>query len=458
MRLQHFMACICLLLIGSACKEVTSNDLPLEKDIFVDGIATKLDSLVPELLATHKVPAVGVGIIEKGTLKFLKVYGEHQKGQVAPENTIFNIASITKPVVATAILKLVENGDWDLDAPLYPYWVDPDVAADSLHKKLTTRHCLSHTTGFRNWRWLYDSKKLQFDFPPGEKFQYSGEGMEYLRKAVENKFGIGLDKIVDSLVFKPLGMQDATMGWLQGKDSLRFAKWYNNKGDLHSTNYKIEKVNAADDMLVTVKDLALFAIAVLDKKLLTAETCDQMKRQQVMINEKIGQGLGWVVYDDKTNGEYILNHDGGDSGVAATISLFPKSRSGYILFANSDNGNSVNNRIIRAIVKGGKGVTEALYWKNDIPDTVTITQEKLAEYEGGYVTDRGFEVSFENNANCLVLISEPFQRLLIYPTSDDTFFPQEFELYFKFFEKDGAAKFQVLTQDGVIDLEGQKKE
>ncbi|UCE08462.1 MAG: beta-lactamase family protein, partial [bacterium] len=95
-------------------------------------------------LVEYNVPTVGIGIIENGEVTFVKVFGELKKGVPAPDNPIFGVASMTKPVVAMLTLKLVEAGQWNLDEPLFHYWVDPDVANDPRHKKLTTRHVLSH--------------------------------------------------------------------------------------------------------------------------------------------------------------------------------------------------------------------------------------------------------------------------------------------------------------------------
>src|SRR5687768_1890417 len=102
-------------------------------------------------LAENHVPAVGIGVIRDGKPRQVKVYGELRKGVPAPYNTIFNVASLTKPVVILLTLKLVSSGQWSLDEPLAKYWVDPDVAGDPLHANLTTRHVLSHQTGFANW-------------------------------------------------------------------------------------------------------------------------------------------------------------------------------------------------------------------------------------------------------------------------------------------------------------------
>ena len=151
-------------------------EIKTEKSIFDN------DTEIEKWLKEKKVPTLGIGIIENGKLQQIKVSGEITKGISAPYNTIFNVASLTKPVTAIVALKLVSLGKWDLEEPLYKYWTDPDIANDPRNKKLTTKIILSHQTGFPNWRWMNKDKKLNFQFEPGTKYQYSGEGMEYLRK------------------------------------------------------------------------------------------------------------------------------------------------------------------------------------------------------------------------------------------------------------------------------------
>jgi CubicO group peptidase (beta-lactamase class C family) len=81
---------------------------------------------------------------------------------------------------------------------------------------LTTRLILSHRTGFANWRWLSGSKKLEFAFEPGTKYQYSGEGLEYLRRAIEKKFNRPIEELAQELIFKPLAMSDTRFFWDAG--------------------------------------------------------------------------------------------------------------------------------------------------------------------------------------------------------------------------------------------------
>ena len=425
--------------------------------IFKPNYKKTLDSIAPKLMSEYLAPAVGVGIIKDGKIEFVKVYGENQKGHKAPQNTIFNIASITKPVVTAAILKLVAHGDWDLDEPLFHYWTDPDVADDAYAKLITTRNCLSHTTGFKNWRWDEEDGKLKFNFKPGTKFQYSGEGMEYLRHAVESKFKMGLEKIVDSLVFKPLKMKDAKMGWLADKDTARFAKWYDTRGNLHPINYKITRINAADDMLLTVNDLLLFGNAIMDRKVVDGELYDEMVKPQSAINGKLNQGLGWVVYDKLSNGEYIINHDGGDPGVITTMILFPKNKNGIVIFINSDNGASITNNIVKTIINNGMEVIEGLHWDTKIPDVIEVNNSILKKYVGTYNTNHNFPIEIYLENGSLFTDSPVFPKVKLIPMAKDEFYPLPFELYFKFIEENNKMKLQFLSSDKKVELEGLKE-
>src|SRR5829696_7806343 len=110
--------------------------------------------VVESWLAEANVPAVGIGILRNGKLQQVSVFGELRKGVRAPRDAIFNVASLTKPIVSMLTLRLVSAGKWDLDEPLAKYWTEPDVAADPRHLKLTARHVLSHQTGLPNWRWM----------------------------------------------------------------------------------------------------------------------------------------------------------------------------------------------------------------------------------------------------------------------------------------------------------------
>lgn len=263
---------------------------------------------IEEWLKVTRVPTLGIGIIEGGKLKQVKVLGEIAPGSSAPYNTIFNVASLTKPVTAVVALKLVSQGKLNLDEPLYKYWIDPDIANDPRTKKLTTRIVLSHQTGFPNWRWLNDTKKLGFQFDPGTKYQYSGEGFEYLKKSLENKFQKSLQKLAEELIFEPLRMDDTKFVWDSKIDTLRLAIGYDRNGKAYET-VKREEASAADDLLTTIEDYSGFLVSVMNGESLTKEVFIEMTSNQVASTRGKHFGLGFEIYD-LGNGEYALSHGG----------------------------------------------------------------------------------------------------------------------------------------------------
>ena len=312
------------------------------------------EAQVAAWLAEHKVPAVGIGIIRDGRLRQVKVFGELQKGVPAPYDTIFNVASLAKPVVTMLTLKLVAAGQWQLDEPLAKYWVDPDVAADPRHRTLTTRHVLSHQTGFKNWRWNDESKKLTFHFDPGTKVQYSGEGFEYLRKALEKKFGQTLPQLTKTHVFDPAGMRDTQQAWDARTDESRFARWHDREGRNAYTDHKITRVNAADDLLTTVEDYGRFGAWILGGAGLPDALLKDMIKPHGTMRENHGMGLGWEVLSNFSNGEYALIHSGSDEGVHTLIILLPKSKQGIVVLTNGDNGFRLYERAVIDLLPLGR--------------------------------------------------------------------------------------------------------
>jgi CubicO group peptidase (beta-lactamase class C family) len=313
------------------------------------------DVEIEKWLKENKVPTLGIGIIENGKLRQVKVFGEITKDVPAPYNTIFNVASLTKPVTAMVALKLVSLGKWNLDEPIYKYWADPDIVNDPRNKKLTTRLILSHQTGFPNWRWMNENKKLNFQFDPGTKYQYSGEGFEYLRKALENKFKKSLQQLANELIFQPLKMNDTRYVWDKNVDTARLAIGYDKDGKPYET-VKNKTPNAADDLLTTIEDYGRFLVSVMNSDGLSKKVFEEMTSNQVASTKGKHFGLGFEIYD-LGNGEFALSHGGSDNGVQTIFFIFPKTKKGLLIFTNSDTGVSVyENLLIHYLGANGQKV------------------------------------------------------------------------------------------------------
>ena len=285
---------------------------------------------LPLWMQQNHVPAVGIAVIENGAVKDLQVFGELRKGVPAPLNTIFTLASLTKPVVATLTLMLVDAGLWDLDEPLSKYWIDPDLIDDPRHQQLTTRIVLSHQTGFPNWRRYNPENKLAFEFDPGTKYQYSGEGFEYLRDALEHHFEKSLDQIGQSVLLTPLGMQDTRFFWDATLQDALFATPHDEHGkpveEGRSVYQRTTKAYGSDLVLTTVADFAKFAVHVLEKARLSQGVFADMVKTQVVVSEadQTSFGLGWLLIKGLQTGEYVMLHNGSNPGLKTMVMLLPK--------------------------------------------------------------------------------------------------------------------------------------
>ena len=304
----------------------------------------------PAWLAAAHVPALAVAVIEGGRVTSIQTFGELRPGVPMSPRALFNIASLTKPIVAVTTLRLASAGKLDLEAPLDPFWIDPDIESDPRHSKLTARIILSHQTGFPNWRPRAPNGKLGFLFDPGTKFGYSGEGFEYLRHALEHKYSRTLQQLSDSILFRPLHMSQTTFGWNPRADTSLFAFGHDTSGaPIIEEMRTMDRPNAADWLVTTIGDYSTFGEFVLHGAGMSRAAYANMTKPQVQMG-KPGEamGLGWEVMTGPADDPVILMHTGSDDGIKTMILLLPKSQRGLVMFTNGERGMDVVVKILQS--------------------------------------------------------------------------------------------------------------
>src|SRR6516225_4543414 len=164
----------------------------------------RLDKSLPDLMAKGAVTGLSIALIRDRTTYWVHSFGvrDAKSGQPVTEETIFEAASLSKPVFAYGVLKLVDQGKLDLDTPLTRYLSPPYIDGDDRLENITARYVLSHRTGFPNWRG--DGNALTIRFTPGERFSYSGEGFVYLQKVVEKVTCRALTDYMPAALLEPL--------------------------------------------------------------------------------------------------------------------------------------------------------------------------------------------------------------------------------------------------------------
>ena len=141
-------------------------------------------------------------------------------------------------------MQFVQEKVIDLDKPLVEYLTKPlpeykingwrkgyqDLKDDDRYKKITARMCLTHTTGFPNWRWFEADKKIKFKFDPGTRYSYSGEGLYLLQFVIEQVTGKDYETISQERVFKPFAMTNTSQIW-QARFDTNICYGHNAKGE-----------------------------------------------------------------------------------------------------------------------------------------------------------------------------------------------------------------------------------
>lgn len=313
-----------------------------------DSLRAALDAAASGWLQRYKVPSLAVAYISDDRIAWTRVQGLQSDGIAATESTLYNVASLTKPVFAETMLRLVATRRMSLDESIAPTWVDPDVADDPRHRLLTPRIVLSNRTGFPNWR-TDRQGSLRFEFDPGTRYQYSGEGFEYLRRFVERKEGAPIEAIARERLFGPFGMRSTSFveqGWFAGRVA------YPADGDgKWGTPRFAPSGNAADRVYATVGDYATFVIHAMRHDGLSESLARQRDSIQGVDSSEVvkcrakggtrcptreGYTLGWSRLDFPDGPMFW--HTGSDDGEKALVVYFPRRREGAVMFMNGENG------------------------------------------------------------------------------------------------------------------------
>ncbi len=356
--------------------------------------STDLSGRIEKLTRKAHVQGLTVTVFNHAKSVYSMAFGSANLSAGRPLRTSTEIygASLSKPVFAVLVMKLVEEGVIDLDTPLQNYLEEPlwknqgtdwhenlsDLREDPRYRLITARMCLSHTTGLPNWRWFEPDHKLRIHFQPGERYSYSGEGMVFLQIALQNLTGKPLEQLMRERIFGPYKMTTSSYTWQP-----RFEKDYAVGHRADGTTYPKDKDNSArapSTLETTTDDLARFLEAVLRGDGLSQNSWRQMFSPQVRIRSKtqfgpganqetdandaiqLSYGLGWgLLHTPHGWGAFKEGH--GD-GFQHYVVIFPEHDMGVLLMSNSDNGESIFDELLRLTIADSYTPVE---WEGYVP-------------------------------------------------------------------------------------------
>jgi len=349
-----------------------------------DRYGSKLDPLIERGMKDQKIPGLAVGVVQNGRLVYSRGFGVMKLGEPAPitPDTLFHMASVTKPFIATAVMQLTELGKIDLDAPVTKY-LSYFRLEDQRYKTITVRQMLTHTSGIpdtEDYHWdkpEYDDGALEryvrslvqtrLQSEPGTKFTYSDVAYEVLGDVVSKVSGVSVEDYVDQHILKPLGMSSSTL-LINKADPLKLATGYTKGKDVSLGGVELRFHGAvraikfypynrahtpSSNLHSSVVDMARWAIANMNRgeldghRILDSSTYDLMWQRRGPRAGKASIGISWFL--GELDGEKSVFHDGGDDGFRTMLVMVPERKFAFISMANCDYmGDTLTAKLVEA--------------------------------------------------------------------------------------------------------------
>jgi CubicO group peptidase (beta-lactamase class C family) len=310
------------------------------------GWRERFNSFIPEWMRASHTPGTAVTLLQPAVPPEHWCFGvtSQDGGQPITPHTVFQAASLSKPVFAYMAMKLCELEILELDKPLCDYLPEPLLTNEPRLSLITARRVLSHTTGLPNWS--SEETPLALRFTPGERFGYSGEGYVYLQRVIERLTGQSLDAYMQAGWFQALGMPDSSFIWRES-DEPRMAHAHK-QGQPHA-EYRFTEDLSAASLYTTPMDYARFASQVLfppevDTHHLSPHWLETILAPQVEAGPDISWGLGWGLANAR--GQKLAWQWGDNTGYKHMAVISPALKMGVIVLTNNEQGSQVWKNVL----------------------------------------------------------------------------------------------------------------
>jgi CubicO group peptidase (beta-lactamase class C family) len=347
MKTRSAIAIVLLILVGGVKAQDKS-----------DRFKAQLEPVIKQVMEQANMPGFAIAVVENQRIVYSAGFGLRNLNSKEPMSvsSLFHMASITKPFVATSLMQLWEQGKIDLDSPVVKY-LPYFRLADARYKHITVRQMLSHISGMpdvRDYEWdkpQYDDGALErfvrslgdrsLIAEPGAKMQYSNMAFEVLGDVIAKVSGMSFEDYVKRNILEPLGMKSSTLLVRQADPALLTSP------HVQSATYEVEvsKVfpynrmhSPSSTLYSNVLEMSRWSMANLNrgeldgKRILKASTYDLMWKPA---GEPFPQvGISWFL--NKYREHAVVTHSGGDTGFVSNLVLLPEKRIAVVMMSNYD--------------------------------------------------------------------------------------------------------------------------
>ncbi len=404
----------------------------LREEYFIKG--DKLNS-IEELLKATSTPGISVAVIYNFEIVWSKGYGlaDIETKLQVDTNTIFQAASISKPVTAMAVMKLVQDGKLDLDENINTYLKSWKLPENEFTKenKVTLRNLLSHTAGvavqgFPGYNYASDiptlvqalngeipanTGKVVVEMEPNTEFRYSGGGYTIVQQVLIDQLEKPFEEIMKELVLDPLGMTKSFYSNCALKEEQNSNATAGHKRDGSQVVGKrhLYPEMAAAGLWTTAEDLAKFSLEV--QKSLKNESNIILTKEfmEIMVTPVLKGEYNIGLCNERLGAEQLLGHNGGNEGYTCNMLFHKEQGFGVIFMSNSDSGFKIKMPFCRSVA-AAYGLDTLLKPEYEI---VALSPGVIELFSGNYKMDfdKSLKIYSENNKLLYKTIGEDLRQL-----------------------------------------------
>lgn len=321
--------------------------------------SSPLDSVrlkITELVEGGKIPSISVAVAQSGKIIWEESFGwaNREKMIKATPHTMYSLASISKPVTATGIMLLVEQGKIDLQSPVNKYISPSSLKAyEGKSDDIKVKHLLHHSSGLPlHWNFFYEDEPYRKPsmeesirrygisvHPPGEVYQYSNFGYGILGHIISKVSAKSFANFMKNEVFLPLGMTHSSLDIGPGLEEYAATRYDQDNNPIPFYDFDHEGASA---FYCSTHDLVRFGMFHLknrlpgQKQILKDSTLDLMHKDKdpdIPIEDNEFYAMGWANNMDE-NGYHIVYHDGEMSGASTILYLVPSENIVVVVLLN----------------------------------------------------------------------------------------------------------------------------
>lgn len=459
---------LCLLITSCKQKEEDTDIALIDKieNSLLPGIIIEGDSLeaynINKRMEYYNIPGVSIAFINDGVIKWAKGYGylSEEKLQPVNENTLFQAASISKPVAAMAALHLVEEGKLKLDDDVNTYLKGWQVEENGFtaDEKVTLRRVLSHSAGLTvhgfggytasdtvpdiiqvlNGEKPANSDRIYPDTIPGTIYRYSGGGYTVMQKMLTDITGMTFPALMDKYVLSEIGMNNSTYEQpLPDELAVNAASAHKADGSIVEGKWHTYPEMAAAGLWTTPTDMLKYALEVQNSlkgesnKIISPGMTEEMLTPQ-MDAHGLGPGVGGI-------GDSLrFSHGGANEGYRCQLLAFAKTGQGVAIMTNSENGGQLMSEIMRSF----SSVYGWTIYKPVSKSIISLGKEDLLDYAGDY----SFSWQGQEMIIKLTVEENHLHGRQMWDSIEFDMFP---ETNLLFFGRDDGASFEFVKNDSV---------